>query len=63
MHQAGQQGSIVTVLCDGGERYSQTYYNDDWLASQGFDLETARAAIAQAAEQGAQLPWPVLQTQ
>jgi cysteine synthase A len=63
MHQAGQQGSIVTVLCDGGERYSQTYYNDDWLASQGFDLKPARAAIAQAAEQGAELPWSVLQTQ
>src|SRR3546814_10522858 len=36
MHEAGRQGSIVTVLCDSGERYTQTYYNDDWLAERGF---------------------------
>ncbi|MDG2383206.1 MAG: PLP-dependent cysteine synthase family protein [Pirellulaceae bacterium] len=35
-----QAGSIVTMICDGGERYLGTYYNDDWLQSQG--LETAR---------------------
>jgi cysteine synthase A len=34
---AGQRGSVVSLLCDGGERYQHTYYNDDWLAAQGLD--------------------------
>lgn len=37
MKAAGQTGSIVTLICDGGERYSDTYYNDAWLAQQGID--------------------------
>lgn len=32
MHASGERGSIVTLLCDGGERYACTYYSDDWLA-------------------------------
>jgi cysteine synthase A len=39
MARFGQQGSIVTLLCDGGERYAHTYYSDAWLAEQGIDLE------------------------
>ena len=35
---AGRSGSIVTLLCDGGERYAHTYYSDDWVAGQGLDL-------------------------
>lgn len=35
---AGETGSVVTLLCDGGERYANTYYNDEWLAEQGLDL-------------------------
>lgn len=34
----GKSGSIVTLLCDGGERYTHTYYNDDWLTSQDLRL-------------------------
>jgi cysteine synthase A len=34
----GVEGSIVTLLCDGGERYVHTYYDDDWLAAHGIDL-------------------------
>ncbi|MGH3448854.1 MAG: PLP-dependent cysteine synthase family protein, partial [Nocardioidaceae bacterium] len=33
-----EQGSVVTLLCDGGERYQDTYYDDEWLASQGLDI-------------------------
>jgi cysteine synthase A len=32
------RGSIVTLLCDGGERYRNTYQSDSWLASQGLDI-------------------------
>jgi cysteine synthase len=38
MRLAGESGSVVTLLCDGGDRYSTTYYSDGWLASQGIDL-------------------------
>ncbi|HET9141006.1 PLP-dependent cysteine synthase family protein [Actinophytocola sp.] len=31
-------GSVVSLLCDGGERYAHTYFNDDWIARQGLDL-------------------------
>jgi cysteine synthase A len=42
---SGGSGSVVTLLCDGGERYAHTYYDDDWLAAQGLDLERHRAVI------------------
>ena len=29
---------MVTLLCDGGERYATTYYDDGWLAAQGIDI-------------------------
>ena len=41
MAAAGQCGSVVTLLCDSGERYRSTYYNDAWLTERG--LETAGA--------------------
>ncbi|MBS2537638.1 PLP-dependent cysteine synthase family protein [Catenulispora sp. NF23] len=34
----GARGSIVTLLCDGGDRYRNTYKSDAWLAEQGLDL-------------------------
>lgn len=48
MAAAGQRGSIVSLLCDGGERYVDTYYNDAWLAEQDLDFSgplTSTAAI------------------
>ncbi|MGL4305829.1 MAG: PLP-dependent cysteine synthase family protein [Mycobacteriaceae bacterium] len=38
MLKEGRRGSVVTLLCDGGDRYAGTYFNDDWAASQGLDL-------------------------
>lgn len=32
----GHQGSIVSMICDSGERYADTYYNDHWLEQHGF---------------------------
>lgn len=31
MVRENRQGSIVTLLCDSGERYLDTYYNPDWV--------------------------------
>jgi cysteine synthase len=38
MRQSKTRGSVVTLLCDGGERYGHTYYDDAWVAGQGMDL-------------------------
>ena len=38
MQKCGEKGSIVTLLCDSGERYLDTYYNDEWLSSHIDDL-------------------------
>ncbi|BBF80064.1 cysteine synthase B [Asticcacaulis excentricus] len=40
MAQKGETGSIVTILCDGGERYADTYYNDAWLMARAIDWRT-----------------------
>ncbi|GAA0406633.1 PLP-dependent cysteine synthase family protein [Cocleimonas flava] len=33
-----QTGSIVTLMCDSGHRYMDTYYNDDWVSEHLEDL-------------------------
>jgi cysteine synthase A len=38
MRSAGREGSIVTLLCDGGERYGHTYYDDGWVTEHGLVL-------------------------
>ena len=38
MRAAGRTGSVVTLICDGGERYLDTYYDAAWLAREGLDL-------------------------
>jgi cysteine synthase A len=44
---AGRTGSVVTLLCDGGDRYSQTYFDDTWVAGQGMNLDEPTAALEQ----------------
>ncbi|MCA6997830.1 PLP-dependent cysteine synthase family protein [Dickeya solani] len=34
----GRRGAIVTLLCDSGERYLDTYYNQDWVRTQIGDI-------------------------
>jgi len=38
MREAGQHGSVITLICDGGERYADTYYSDEWVTANGMDL-------------------------
>jgi cysteine synthase A len=38
LRSAGVAGSVVTLLCDGGDRYAHTYYDDEWVAAHGLDL-------------------------
>nr|MCW2727281.1 cysteine synthase [Aeromicrobium sp.] len=48
----GEQGSVVTLLCDGGERYEHTYYDDAWLAAKGIDIAPYAAALTTFSETG-----------
>ncbi|MER7452124.1 PLP-dependent cysteine synthase family protein [Nocardia beijingensis] len=41
----GRGGSVVTLLCDGGDRYAGTYFDDGWVASQGLELAEPTAVL------------------
>ena len=45
MKSEGTKGSLVSLICDSGERYGNTYYNDNWIAAQGFKLAPRESAI------------------
>jgi len=52
MRAAGERGSVVTLLCDGGERYADTYYDDDWVAGAGLDPAPHRRTLEHALDTG-----------
>jgi len=56
MRARGESGSIVTILCDGGERYAHSYYNPSWYAAEGIEVEEADRVIAAAADGDGALP-------
>ncbi len=60
MVEAGESGSIVAILCDGGERYATTYYDDAWLKAQGYELDGLIGQVAASVERGEALPESVL---
>ena len=41
----GERGSVVTLICDGGDRYAGTYYSDAWVADQGLELAPYTEAL------------------
>lgn len=45
MRERGEVGSIVTLLCDRGERYGGTLFDRDWLARQDVDPQPALDAL------------------
>ena len=56
MAEAGEEGSIVSILCDHGERYKSTYFNDDWLAMKCCDLSAYEARVDAFFETGRLAP-------
>lgn len=50
---AGERGSVVTLICDGGDRYANTYYDDAWVAGQGLDLAPHRTRMEEFLATGA----------
>ena len=52
MKAAGETGPVVTLICDGGERYAGSYYNDAWLAAERLDIAPALARLKRIADTG-----------
>lgn len=34
----GREGSLITLICDSGDRYAGTYFNPEWLEENGIDI-------------------------
>ncbi|MGF7158803.1 cysteine synthase A [Rhodoligotrophos appendicifer] len=49
---SGQSGSIVTLLCDSGERYGTTLYDDVWLDDRKIDIVGPLAQLREFFERG-----------
>jgi len=45
MAQAREKGSIVSILCDHGDRYASTYYSQAWLSENSFDVAPWEARL------------------
>jgi cysteine synthase len=45
MMERGEKGSIVSVMCDGGERYLDTYYNPEWVKQNIGDTRSYSDAL------------------
>jgi cysteine synthase A len=56
MRARGDKGSVVTLLCDSGERYRHTYFDDRWLAAQGANIGPGLVAIERFAATGQWTP-------
>ena len=52
MIESHTSGSVVTLLCDDGDRYSDTYYSDTWLHKQGLDISEHLRLIEHFAKTG-----------
>jgi cysteine synthase len=49
----GEEGSVVTLLCDSGERYRSSLLDDGWLRQRGIDIRPAEEAMERFFEAGA----------
>jgi len=45
MMAAGEEGSLVSLICDSGDRYTSTYYNPDWLKENAIDIAPYREML------------------
>ncbi|WP_318421428.1 PLP-dependent cysteine synthase family protein [Photobacterium leiognathi] len=52
MKARGETGSIVTLLCDSGERYLDTYYNAEWIEENIGDLSAYTEKLEQLEHSG-----------
>lgn len=45
--QSGRSGSVVTLICDDGNRYGDTYHDDDWVKTNIGDVSPYEDMLAQ----------------
>jgi cysteine synthase A len=45
MQRNDRKGSLVTILCDGGDRYAHSYYNPQWYADNRIDTTQSDESI------------------
>lgn len=45
LRRANREGSVVTLICDAGERYLDSYYDPAWLQARGYELEPYLAQL------------------
>jgi cysteine synthase A len=50
MHAQGENGAILSLLCDSGERYRPTYFDAGWTLARFGDTMAARERIERALE-------------
>ena len=63
MRQCGQRGSIVTLLCDSGERYAHTYFDDAWVRPRvGTRIGGCQPQNGPACPVARRVDWPPWQT-
>ncbi len=51
----GVQGSVVSLICDEGQRYARTYYDDAWVAARGWQPEPYRRQLEEFLSTGSDL--------
>lgn len=52
MRRKGESGSIVTLICDSGERYLDSYYDPQWVAERIGDIQPYVDQLARFSETG-----------
>ncbi len=52
MRAEGVKGSVVTLLCDPGRRYAETYGDPAWVGTQGWDLAPYQEVLTRAWRDG-----------
>ena len=57
LREAGSGGSLVTLLCDRGERYEDTVFDRAWLGAHGVDLDPWLVALRATLASG-RCDWP-----
>lgn len=48
----GRSGSVVTLIADSGDRYTDTYFSAEWLDSAGLDTSAAAESLAEFERSG-----------
>ena len=52
MNKEGRGGSLVSIICDDGDMYLDTYYNPEWITKSGMNPQPWKAALEKVWETG-----------